>query len=100
VLADQRRDSSLSQLNVEQVLRHHEECIHTRIKQDETIRANEIDPTSTRLATKQEYELFTLGIVELIHQFLPFADGHAPVESEAAIPEPKSVKKNTERPTA
>jgi hypothetical protein len=65
---------------------------HTRIEQNETIRANEIDPASTSLATKQEYKLFTLGVVELVYQFLPFADGHAPIKPEAAVPVPKSAR--------
>lgn len=64
---------------------------HTGIKEDETVRTNQIDSTATCLAAKQEYKLFTLGIIELIHKFLPLADGHAPIESEAAIPAPKSV---------
>jgi hypothetical protein len=86
VLAGQQRGSSLLTLNIEDRLRHQDDE-HTGIEQYESICTNEIDPAPAGLATKQEYKFFTFGIIKLIYQFLPFADGHASIKSEAAIPE-------------
>lgn len=57
----------------------------TRVKQNEPIRANQIDTTTTSLATEQEYKLFAFRIIELVDELLSLRDGHGAVQAEEAV---------------
>ena len=57
----------------------------TGVKEDETVCADEIDTTSSGLATQQEDELLSFGIVELINELLSLGNGHRAVQTEVAV---------------
>lgn len=57
----------------------------TRIKQDQSIRANQVDTTSTRFRTQEEDELFPVGVVELVDEFLSLVRLHRSVESKEIV---------------
>lgn len=58
------------------------ELKRTRIEQDQTIRTDQIDTTSTSFRTQQEDEGFSIWIVELVDQLLSFVRIHRSIESE------------------
>lgn len=60
--------------------------VHTRIEENQSIRPNEVDTTSTSFTTQQEYELAAIGIIKLIHQFLALGDRHGSIKAKVPIP--------------
>ena len=58
----------------------------TRVEEDQTVRADQVDTTSTSLTAQQENELLAIRVVELINQLLPLIDRHCAVETEVTIP--------------
>ena len=60
-------------------------CSLTWIEQYQTVRTDEVDTTPSRFTTQKKDELLALGIIELVHQLLSFADGHRAVQAEVAI---------------
>lgn len=91
VPADQQQDSSLKKIGVSQPEGGDETSRLTRVKKNQTICANQVDTASTSFATEQENKLFAVRVVELVHQLLPFADGHAAVKPEVGISNSQSV---------
>ncbi len=59
---------------------------HTGVKQDEPIRADQVDTASSSLATQKEDELLPIGVIELVNKLLPLVDSHSTVQTEVLIP--------------
>jgi hypothetical protein len=51
----------------------------TRIKQNQSVRSNEIYPTAACFGTEQEDELFAIRVIELIDKFLSLGNRHRSV---------------------
>lgn len=86
-LADQLPDSSLSTSEIIRTTSGlSSKMIHTRVEENEAVRANQIDTTATRLTTEQKDEFLSVGIIEVVYKLLALADGHATIKSEVAIP--------------
>ena len=58
----------------------------TRVEEDKPVSTDQVDTTSTGLATQQEDELLAVRVVELINQLLSLIDRHCAVETEVTIP--------------
>ena len=57
----------------------------TWVKQDQTIRSDKVDPTSTGFRTEKEDEFFPIRVIELVDELLSFRDVHRAIESEVWI---------------
>ena len=57
----------------------------TRVKENKTIRANEIDTASAGFTAQEEDKLFSIRVVELVYELLSFVDGHSTVQTEIPV---------------
>jgi hypothetical protein len=58
----------------------------TRIEKNQAIRPDQINTTTSSLATQQEYEFLAFRIVKLIDELLSFWYSHGTIQSEVTIP--------------
>lgn len=86
VLAGRQQDSSLHRSMSPMVILFMRGEGHTRIEEDEPVRADEVDTASTSFATEQEDELLAIRVVELIDKLLAFVDSHRAVQTEVSVP--------------
>lgn len=57
----------------------------TRVKEDKSVCADEVDTTSTSLATEQEDKLLAFRVVELVNHLLTLGNGHCAVKPEVPV---------------
>lgn len=69
----------------------------TRVEEDEPVSANQVNTTSTGLATQEEDELLAVGVVKLVDQLLTLVDRLRAVQAEVPVPRTVTVKSNEYR---
>jgi hypothetical protein len=57
-----------------------------RIKEDQTVRTDEVDTTSSSFGTQQKDELFAFGIIEASYNLRALVHIHGAIQTDAAIP--------------
>lgn len=57
------------------------------VKQDQSVRTNKVDTTSTGFRTEQKNELLALGVIEPRYDLRSLVDVHRTVKADTAIPE-------------
>ena len=58
----------------------------TRVEEDEPVSTDQVDTTSTGLATQQEDKLLAVRVIELVNQLLPLVDRLRAVQAEVPVP--------------